>query len=613
MTSVCLVVWLTACWRVIDASKVAYGPARSYQILTNCLTCGVNRLFTMTNADIVDILEQTTKLLELHNDDPFKIRSYQSTAFNLDKLTDDITGLPAAELTKLPGIGKSMANKIREIIDTGHLTELDTLLSQTPEGVLDMFRIKGIGPKKIRTIWQELGIENLRDLQLACENGQIAKLKGFGASTQEKILASMEFLQSQSGKIRMDKADALANVLRDAIAPQVDRVEISGQVRRKAQEVDTIQLLIGTSQLRVTMNALNTIPFLHQNEPESSPFAWRGTMDGTDVRIELLLYPTSQLDRQLFMHTATDAHLKQAGQTGQTLLQAAMAGDDATETAIYERAGLPYIVPEMREDAFAFRWSAYHQPDELVTWNDLRGTLHNHSTWSDGKNTLEQMADAARGLGLSYFGIADHSQTAAYANGLKPQQVREQHADIDRLNAQYGPDFQILKGIESDILGDGSLDYDTETLALFDYVVASVHQNLNMAIDKATARLIKAIENPYTTMLGHPTGRLLLARAGYPIDHKAVIDACAAHNVVIEINASPYRLDIDWRWIDYAMQQGVMLSINPDAHSTDGLQDMQYGVAVGRKGGLTKNMTFNALTLPEIKAWLINRKQQKGV
>ncbi|OIN57590.1 helix-hairpin-helix domain-containing protein [Arsenicibacter rosenii] len=567
----------------------------------------------MTNADIVDILEQTTKLLELHNDDPFKIRSYQSTAFNLDKLTEDITELPATELVKLPGIGKSMANKIREIIDTGHLNELDTLLSQTPEGVLDMFRIKGIGPKKIRTIWHELGIENLRDLQLACENGQIATLKGFGASTQEKILSSLEFLQSQSGKIRMDKADALAGVLRDAIAPQVDRVEISGQVRRKAQEVDTIQLLIGTSQLRATMNALNTIPFLHQHAAESSPFAWRGSMDGTEVAIELLLYPANQLDRQLFIHTAAEAHLKQAGQAGQTLLQAAMSGDDTTETAIYDRAGLPYIVPEMREDAFAFRWSAYHQADELVTWDDLRGTLHNHSTWSDGKHTLGQMADATRELGLSYFGIADHSQTAAYANGLKPQQVREQHADIDRLNEQYGPDFQILKGIESDILGDGSLDYETDTLALFDYVVASVHQNLNMAIDKATARLIKAIENPYTTILGHPTGRLLLARAGYPIDHKAVIDACAAHHVIIEINASPYRLDIDWRWIDYAMQQGVMLSINPDAHSTTGLLDMHYGIAIGRKGGLTRKMTFNALTLPEMKAWLADRKQRKGI
>jgi DNA polymerase (family 10) len=285
-----------------------------------------------------------------------------------------------------------------------------------------------------------------------------------------------------------------------------------------------------------------------------------------------------------------------------------MTTTDTTDEAIYERAGLPFVVPEMREDSFAFGWAARHHADELVTWDDLRGTLHNHSTWSDGKNSLAQMANYTRELGLSYFGIADHSQTATYAQGLKPEQVAEQQLEIDGLNAQYGDGFRILKGIESDILGDGSLDYTPDVLATFDYVVASVHQTLTMSKEKATARLLRAIENPYTTILGHPTGRLLLSREGYPIDHRTIIDACAEHQVVIEINASPYRLDIDWRWIDYAQQQGVMLSINPDAHSTAGLLDMHYGVAVGRKGGLLKSMTFNALTLTEMVAWLKKRK-----
>ena len=261
--------------------------------------------------------------------------------------------------------------------------------------------------------------------------------------------------------------------------------------------------------------------------------------------------------------------------------------------------------------SFAFRWAVQHQPDELVTWDDLRGTLHNHSTWSDGKQSVADMASYCRELGLTYFGIADHSQTATYASGLDASRVRAQQTEIDQLNTGYTDGFRIFKGIESDILSDGSLDYDEETLATFDYVVASVHQTLTMTLEKATTRLIRAIENPYTTILGHPTGRLLLAREGYPIDHRAVIDACAAHNVVLEINASPYRLDIDWRWIDYAMQRGVMLSINPDAHDFAGLLDMHYGVAVGRKGGLTKAMTFNALSVDEVQQHFDQKKRSR--
>lgn len=570
----------------------------------------------MTNSEIVDLLELTGRLMELHDHDAFRTRTFQSAAFNLDKTTADLAQLSVDDLIKLPGVGKSVANKIREIVETGHLTELDELLAQTPSGVMDMFRIKGLGVKKVRTLWQELGIDNLRDLKLAGENGQIAKIKGFGANTQEKILAALEFLQEQQGKVRMDKADMIANMLRDELRNHFERVDISGQVRRKAQEVDTVQLLIQTSDPVAAMKVLTSLPNLDQNEPESSPFAWRGQLQGFDVRVELLFFPAAQFNKQLFIQTAADLHLQQPGAGGLPLLQFAQMSNgaeaeldtEAVEASIYERAGLPYIVPEMREDDFAFRWASRHRNDELVTWNDLRGTLHNHSTWSDGKQSVADMAAYCRELGLTYFGIADHSKTASYANGLDVDRVRQQQAEIDELNAGFGDSFRIFKGIESDILGDGSLDYDDETLASFDYVVASVHQTLTMSLEKATARLLKAIENPYTTILGHPTGRLLLAREGYPIDHRAIIDACAEHKVVIEINASPYRLDIDWHWIDYAMQQGVRLSINPDAHDLAGLLDMHYGVAVGRKGGLTKEMTFNALTLQEMTDYLQRRR-----
>ncbi|MVM37818.1 DNA polymerase/3'-5' exonuclease PolX [Spirosoma sp. HMF3257] len=564
----------------------------------------------MTNSEIVDLLELTGRLMELHDRDTFKTRTFQTAAFNLDKYTADLANLPVDELVKLQGVGKSVAQKIREIAETGHLTDLDDLLAETPSGVLDMFRIKGLGVKKVRTLWRELGIDNLRDLQLAGENGQIAKIKGFGASTQEKILAALEFLQEQQGKVRMDKAAMIANLLRDELINHFDRVDVSGQVRLKAQEVDAIQLLVQTSDPVSAMLTLGSLPNLVQNERASSPFAWRGQLTGFDVQVEILFYAADQMDQQLFIHSAAEAHLKQAGPTGITLLQAAYTMSETAETAIYERAGLPYIVPEMREDDFAFRWASRHQNDELVTWEDLRGTLHNHSTWSDGKQSVADMAAYCRKLGLTYFGIADHSKTASYAGGLDAERVREQQLEIDHLNAAFGNDFRIFKGIESDILGDGSLDYDDATLATFDYVVASVHQTLTMSLEKATTRLLRAIENPYTTILGHPTGRLLLAREGYPIDHRAIIDACAEHKVIIEINASPYRLDIDWHWIDYAMQQGVMLSINPDAHDLHGLLDMHYGVAIGRKGGLTKAMTFNALTLPEMTDYLQQRRER---
>ncbi|WP_128544020.1 helix-hairpin-helix domain-containing protein [Larkinella soli] len=565
----------------------------------------------MTNTEIVDILELTAKLMELHDQDAFKTKAFQAAAFNLDKSTEDLTRLSFPQLIQLPGVGKAVAGRIQEILETGRLKDLDDLLAQTPEGVLEMFRIKGLGARKIKVIWHELGLDNLRDLRLACEKGEIAKIKGFGEKTQQAILESLVFLEHQSGKVRMDKAKALADLLFDELEKEFSRVEITGQVRRKMEEVDTVQFVVSTSNAPAALNYLNSLPYLEQNEIESSPFIWRGTANGYDIGIEIITTPPDAFTSRYFIRSAAEDHLTTPGSNGVTLLQTALTYPAESEEAIYQRAGLPYVVPEMREGLFEFDWARHHQPNDLITWDGLRGILHNHSTYSDGKHTLEQMAGYCRELGFQYFGIADHSQTATYAKGLAPIRVRQQQEEIDRLNGQFGGSFRIFKGIESDILGDGSLDYDEEILASFDYVVASVHQNLNMSEEKATARLLKAIENPFTTILGHPTGRLLLARSGYPIDYKAVIDACADHGVVIEINASPWRLDLDWRWFQYALNRGVMLSINPDAHEMAGFHDMHYGVAMGRKGGLTREMTFNALSLADMEAYLQARKSRR--
>ncbi|WP_266365475.1 helix-hairpin-helix domain-containing protein [Tellurirhabdus rosea] len=565
----------------------------------------------MSNTEIVDILELTAKLMELHSADPFKIKAFSSAAFNLDKTSEDLTRLSFPELVKLPGVGKSVAGKILEIVETGRLQDLDDLLAQTPEGVLDMFRIKGIGAKKIRVLWQDLGIDNLRDLRLACESGEVAKIKGFGEKLQQNILESLVFLENQSGKLRMDKAEALAAQLLEELEKEFGRVEVTGQVRRRAEEVDTVQFVATTSNPVAALDALNNLPFLTQNETASSPFIWRGQADGYDVGVEIRTVPESQFEQQVFIHSAAEEHLATVTPLGLTLLRYALTEPFDEEEQLYQRARLPYIVPEMREGRGEWEWAERHRNDDLVNWDSLRGIVHNHSTWSDGKHSLQQMADYCRELGFEYFGIADHSQTASYASGLEPFRVKQQHEEIDRLNAGYGDSFRILKGIESDILGDGSLDYPDEILAQFDYVVASVHQTLNMSLEKATTRLLKAIENPYTTILGHPTGRLVLARAGYPLDHRAIIDACAEHGVVIEINASPWRLDMDWRWIPYAMERGVMLSINPDAHEMAGFHDMHYGISVARKGGLTRAMTFNALPLADMQNYLAQRRQRR--
>jgi DNA polymerase (family 10) len=358
--------------------------------------------------------------------------------------------------------------------------------------------------------------------------------------------------------------------------------------------ISSLVFIAATADMFGAQGLIEGIEGMRTDYQQSSPFTWRGHLDGHLIPIEIHFTDTTQLVALQFQLGANPEHLAQVNFFQQkNILQ---------QETIYSSQNLPFIAPEMREGFKEFEWSAKHQPSDLVQLSDLTGCLHNHSTYSDGKNTLLEMAEACRALGLTYFGIADHSQYAAYAGGLKEEDIMRQHAEIDALN-QTWTDFQILKGIEADILPDGSLDYNDRILASFDYVVASVHAQLVMDQERAMGRLIKAIENPYTSILGHPTGRLLLTRNGYPIDTSMILDACKANGVSIELNASPYRLDLDWRHIYEAMDKGVYVSINPDAHKIEGLKDMEYGVRVGRKGGLLKALTLNALPLNELKAF----------
>ncbi|AII52826.1 helix-hairpin-helix domain-containing protein [Hymenobacter sp. APR13] len=569
----------------------------------------------MDNRALIRAFRLTAQLMELHEENPFKIRAYEGTANALEQLTVPVADLDRTGLPDRTGLSKTAAAKVAEMLDTGSFEELTRLLAATPPGVVELLKIKGIGPKKIRSLWKELGIEGAEQLREAAQNDEVSKLKGFGQKTQQGILEALDFTDQSRGKLLYPQAEELAHDLLTRLQATAGIAEaaVAGEVRRRLETVETVGLVAATADPAAAHTTLNSLDGLTPDPRRSGPFAWRGTATASGVKVEVLLVAPAAFTNQLLLSTAAENHLAEAlhetPQPGQpaTLRQWLKREQFATEPALYERAGLQYVEPELREGLGELALARENKLPTLLEDADLRGSLHNHSTYSDGSHSLREMATFLQGQGYEYLGICDHSQAAHYANGLPPERVRQQHREIDELNQELAP-FRIFKGIESDILSDGSLDYPPTVLETFDFIVASVHSNLKMDERKATTRVLRAIENPYTTMLGHPTGRLLLRREGYPLDHKAVIDACAKHNVIIEINANPYRLDLDWRWVRYALDQGVQLSINPDAHHTNGYADMRYGVFMGRKGGLTKDMTFNAKSAAEVAEYFAKRK-----
>lgn len=550
---------------------------------------------SMDNDQIVDALELLVKLWDLHGVNEFKSKNLAFAARGLDKFPGLISSLSEDQLLAVPGVGKVVVKIVQEIASSGTCPELEQILEQTPTGLLTLLKIKGLGPKKVRAIWQELQITEIDDLLAACEDGRLANLKGFGGAVVESVTLNIRFIKSNSSKLRINKAQELADDIAETLGGLFSQASIAGELRRNAEVINSLVFLVETDDLFGASGLLQQVEGLEEDLKESSPFTWRGFTKGHLIPIEIHFASTSEFVTKLYALSAAPDHLAQV-----QFYERFDGKELKEESEIYTALQLPFIVPEMREGLQEFDWYAKHGDKALIQYADLKGCLHNHSTYSDGKNTLSEMAEACRDLGLRYFGIADHSKYAAYAGGLKEEDVIRQQEEIDQLNAQWS-DFQILKGIEADILPDGNLDYDAAVLASFDYVVASVHAGLTMDLEKAMPRVLKAIENPYTSILGHPTGRLLLARPGFPLHMSKILDACKANGVSIELNASPYRLDLDWRYIYEAMDKGIFVSINPDAHSIAGIQDMQWGVKVGRKGGLLKELTLNALPLDGIK------------
>ena len=551
----------------------------------------------MENDELVDSLELLVKLWDVHGVNEFKAKNLSFAVRGLDKFPGKINQLTTDQLVLIPGVGKIIVQLIYQLAQTGTCQELEEIVEKTPAGILDLLKIKGLGAKKVRAIWQELNVSNFEDLNTACQNGQIEKLKGFGSAIQSSIQSQIIYIQENRKKLRLDKAIFLSDRILAMLQVTFDKIAISGELRRNCEVITSLVFVIETDNIFGSQSEISELKGFAEDLQASSPFTWRGFFEDHLIPIEIHLVDESEFVSALFQHSAHENHLESIDFynqfQGKTLL---------TEESIYQASNKPYILPEMREGLQEFEWAGQHKNTDLIEEQDLQGCLHNHSVYSDGKNTLQEMAEACRSLGLHYFGIADHSQYAAYAGGLKEEDVYRQHEEIDRLNSLW-TDFTILKGIEADILPDGSLDYNDHILSQFDYVVASVHANLTMDLDKAMDRLIRAIENPYTSILGHPTGRLLLSRPGYPLNTHKILDACLANGVSIELNASPYRLDLDWRHIYAAMDKGVFVSINPDAHKIEGLKDMTYGVKVGRKGGLLKALTLNALPLNDLIAF----------
>lgn len=565
----------------------------------------------MTNKEIARVLKITADLLEIHDENPFRIRTYTNAALVADRYNNPLKKLSEEALERVDGIGKAVAKAITDIIATGSFDVLEQLKAKTPAGVIEISGIKGLGPKKVKTLWRDLKIESIDQLREACTTGRIAATKGFGEKTQETILENLRYMDMNRGKMHFADAEIPANDLLELLRKSFPNTSISltGELRRKSDIITSMDILIENIPYDKIASILGKDESISIDLKRSGPFTLRGTIKGAEIPWLVRIAPEGKFHQKLILFSGSEKHLASIQKNGSSLAEYALNTKHADEESYYTAFDMPWIIPEIREDIYDQGQLAGMIASELIQDTDLRGAFHNHSTYSDGKNSLREMAEKCISLGYEYLGISDHSQSAFYANGLQEFHVLKQMEEIDKLNEELAP-FTIFKGIESDILNDGSLDYNTEILAQFDFIVASIHSNLNMDVDKATARLLKAIENPYTTMLGHATGRLLLKRPGYPVDHARIIEACANHGVMIEINANPWRLDLDWRWVSYALQKGVMLSINPDAHEVDGLTDMRYGIITGRKGGLTKVMTFNAKPLAEVKHYLAERKSK---
>ncbi len=580
----------------------------------------------MTRENMAEVLDEIALLLELKDENPFKIRAYRNGAETVRNFDGDIVQLAIDnELTGIKGIGEALRDKLHELASTGTLEFHQKLRAEFPEGLSELFELQGLGPKKVKVLHQSLGVGSLADLKVACSEGKVAGLPGFGAKTQTKILEAIALHETFEGSFLLGDVTPLVTEILDTLRlhPEISRVAVAGSYRRAKETVHDLDFLVATKEGALVCEDFTTLPMVESiivcGDTKTSVRLKNG------IQCDLRAVTNAQFPFALQYFTGSKEHnvalrslaLKQ----GLSLNEYGFtpAGDKSVthlptgiheERDIYQALGLDFVEPELRENRGELEAAAEHKLPRLVELDNFRGTFHNHTTASDGTNTLEEMADEAQELGLQYLGIADHSKSMVIANGLSPERLIEQVAAIQKLNSTFSH-FRLFAGSEVDILKDGSLDFDDETLSQLDYCVASVHNLFNLPEDEMTRRICRAMENEHVTMLGHLTGRLLLKREGYAVNHAAIIDCAAETHTIIELNCNPWRLDMDWRWWKRARDKGVLCSINPDAHSTMGLHFLGIGARLARKGWLRKQDVFNTRSAKEVEKFLKTPKAKR--
>ncbi len=575
----------------------------------------------MTVREIINLLEELGTMLDLKEDNPFKSRAYFNAARSLELYGGDVIELiRSGKIADEKGFGKALVEKLTELVQTGKMSYYEKLRAEIPDGLFDMLKIPGLGAKKVRAIYNELGIRSIGELEYACRENRLRDLSGFGQKSQDKILDGIGRFKKYSERFLIPVVEPQATDILNYMMQHHDleQIQLAGSLRRRRETLKDIDLVgacpaekrTAIMQYFVAYPGAETIT--GQGETKSSLVLNSG------VSCDLRLVENSAFAFALHHFTGSKEHNTQMRQRAKaqnlTMNEYGLFAEGSAkslpapdESAVFKLLGLSFIPPELREAQGEIEAAGQGELPELPEESDLCGLLHMHTTWSDGAVSIAGMAEAAKQMGLSYIGITDHSRSAIYANGLSIERVHKQHEEIDRINAEH-PDFVILKGIEADILPDGSLDYPDQVLATFDFVIASVHSSFNLSEEQMTERICKAISHPLVDILGHPTGRLLLAREPYPLRMEQVLETAARHNVAVEINANPHRLDLDWRWGRKAKELGLKTVICPDAHNPAGLQDFRYGVGIARKAWFSADRVLNTLSAGELQAWFRQRK-----
>ncbi|HBM80552.1 MAG: DNA polymerase/3'-5' exonuclease PolX [Clostridiales bacterium] len=564
----------------------------------------------MDKRTIVDVLNQIGLLLELKGENVFKSRAYYNAARKIETLDEDIGILVKEDrLKNIDGIGDALNKKLTELVETGRLEYYENLRASIPEGLIAMLKIPGLGPKKIRVLYDKLGIKTVDELEHACLGDKLTELRGFGENTQSRILRGIKFIRQFSGQhLFADAYNDAVKIRQYLINSGLPvRCEIGGSLRRKKEIVKDIDILATSDDPQKLMDTFASYEdmanIIAKGDTKTSITLKSG------INVDLRVVCDDEYPYALHHFTGSREHniamRHRAKKMGFKMNEYGLFSGDvfikcADEEGLFNKLGLSYIPPELRENMGEIEAAESNNIPKLIDERDIKGIFHVHTTYSDGANYLDEIVDAARERGYKYIGITDHSKSAFYANGLKNEDILRQFHEINGLNEKY-KDITILKGIESDVLKDGSLDYDEETLKKFDFIIASVHSNFKMSKEDMTERILNAVKNKYTKILGHPTGRILLERDGYDIDIYKIIDAAAEYGKVIEINANPYRLDLDWRYIKYAKEKGVKFAICPDAHDIEGLDHVKYGIGIARKGWLEAGDVINTYELADLK------------